>query len=312
VRFRPATGQQRPKIPRVALLLIGTRETYAGDESLALFRQRLRELGYVEGKSILIEERYADFNTQRLNDLARELATSKVDIIVSPTVNASTAARNATQTIPIVMVHAGNPIGSGLIASLARPGGNVTGLANMLIGGKQIELMRELVPRAAKLGVLIDPTGAASALALENMTETARSLNIDLVVAKVTRAEDFPNAFTLLRNARLDAVLVMISRVIAENPAQVLDFAASARLPASFDDNWIVREGGLISYGPVLLEQYGLAADYVDKILKGAKPGDLPVQQPTKFSLAVNLKTAKALGLAIPQSLLMRADMVIQ
>jgi len=307
-----ARGQQPSKIPRVGLLLIGTRDGYVHDDGLALFRQRLRELGYVEGKSIQIEERYADASTQRLNELARELVGSKVDIIVTPTVAVTTAARQATSTIPIVMIHAGNPIGAGLVASLARPGGNVTGLTNMLLGGKQVELIRELVPRVAKLGVIINPTNAGAAPVLANMTDTARTFSIGLVVAEVTRAEDLPNAFTVLRNARPDGLLVMVASPIGESHARVLDFAASARLPASYDSEWIVREGGLISYGPVLVEQYGLAADYVDKILKGAKPGDLPVQQPTKFRIAINLKTAKALGITIPQSLLLRADEVIQ
>ena len=308
----PASGQQASKIPRVALLLFGTRESYTTFDGTALFRQRLRELGYVEGKSIQIEERYAEENAQRLNELARELVGSKVDIIVTPTVAATTAARQATSTIPIVMVHAGNPVGAGLIASLARPGGNVTGTTNMLLGGKQVELIRELVPRVAKLGVLINPTNAGAAPVLANMTDTARSFNIGLVVAEVTRAEDLPNAFTVLRNAQPDGLLVMVEALITANYARVLDFAASTRLPASYDSNWIVWEGGLISYGPVLLEQYALAADYVDKILKGAKPGDLPVQQPTKFKLAINLKTAKALGLTISRELLLRADEVIQ
>ena len=308
----PARGQKPSKIPRVALLLVNTRESYMDDDGLALFRQGLRELGYIEGKSILIEERYADENAQRLNELARELAASKVDIIVAPTVAATTASRRATSTIPIVMVHAGNPIGAGLIATLARPGGNITGTTTLLLGGKQVELIRELVPRVAKLGVLINPTNAGAAPVLANMTDTARSFNIGLVVAEVTRAEDFPNAFSVLRNARPDGLLVMVEALITANYAQVLDFAASTRLPASYDNNWIVREGGLISYGPVLLEQYALAAVYVDKILKGAKPGDLPVQQPTKFKLAINLKTAKALGLTISRELLLRADEVIQ
>ena len=173
-----ACGQQPSKIPRIALLLVGTRESYTAFDGLALFRQHLRELGYVEGKSILIEERYADASTQRLNELARELVESKTDIIVSPTVAATTAARKATSTIPIVMVHAGNPIGAGLIASLARPGGNVTGTTNMLLGGKQVELIRELVPHVAKLGVLINPTNAGAAPVLANMTDTARSFGI--------------------------------------------------------------------------------------------------------------------------------------
>jgi putative ABC transport system substrate-binding protein len=273
----PVRAQQPRKIPRVALLLVGSRETYTGDAALALFRRHLHDLGHVEGKSILIEERYGDDNAQRLIEVARELVESKPDIIVTPTVAATTAARKATSTIPIVMVHAGNPIGAGLITSLARPGGNVTGLTNMLLGGKQIELIRELVPRAAKLGVLINPTNAGAAPVLANMTDTARSLNIGLVVAEVTRVEDFPKAFSVLRDARPDGLLVMVEALISANYPRVLEFAASARLPASYDNNWIVRQGGLISYGPTLIQQYALAADYVDKILKGAKPADLPV-----------------------------------
>ena len=307
-----ARGQKQPKIPRVALLLLGTREDWAGSWVIDLFRRRLRELGYIEGKSVLIEERYVGENAQRVNELARELVESKVDIIVAPTAAASTAARQATSTIPIVMVHAGNPIGAGLIASLARPGGNVTGTTNMLLGGKQVELIRELLPRVAKLGVLINPTNAGAAVVLANMTATARSFGIGLVVAEVSRTEDFPNAFTVLHNARPDGLLVMVESLIGTNSAQVLDFAASIRLPASYDNSAIVREGGLISYAPLLLEQYALAADYVDKILKGAKPGDLPVQQPTKYELVVNMKTARALGLTIPQSILLRADELIQ
>jgi putative ABC transport system substrate-binding protein len=308
----PARGQQPSKIPRVAVLLFGTREGYAASGAIVSFRQRLRELGYIEGKSIVIEERYAEESAQRLNALAREIVESKVDIIVAATVAASTAARQATSTIPIVMVHAGNPIGAGLIATLARPGGNVTGTTNMLLGGKQVELIRELVPRVARLGVLVNPTNAGAGPVLANMTDTARSFGIALVVAEVTRAEDFPNAFTVLRNARLDGLLVMVEAVIYANSAQVLDFAASARLPASYDASDVVRDGGLISYGPILDEQYALAAVYVDKILKGAKPGDLPVQQPTKFELVINLKTAKVLGITVPRSLLLRADEVIQ
>ena len=274
----------------------------------------MRELGYVEGQTILIEERYADGNAQRLTELARELVASRIDIIVAVAVAAAKAARQATSTIPIVMVHAGNPIGAGLIASLARPGGNVTGTTSMIpeLGAKQVQLIRELVPRVAKLGILVNPTNAGAAPLLANVTDAARSFNISLVTAEVTRAEDFPKAFTLLRSARPDGLLVMVEPLISNNRAQVIDFAASARLPASYDIGDFARAGGLISYGPVLIEHYAMAASYVDKILKGAKPGDQPVQQPTIFELVVNLKTAKALGLTIPQLLLLRADEVIE
>ena len=308
---RLAIGQQQTKIARIGILYFGSAKD-ADPMAVALFRKRLAELGYVDGKTIVIEERFAEGNTTRLNELARDLVASKPDIIVTPSVAPTIAARQATTTIPIVMVHAGNPIGAGLISSLARPAGNVTGTTNMLLGGKQVEAIRELVPRVTKLGILINPKNVGTAVVLANMTDAARNFGIRLVVAEVTRAEDFPNAFTALRNARLDGLLVMVEAVIATNRAQVLDFAASNRLPAAYDSAEIVREGGLISYGPLLLEQYALAAVYVDKILKGAKPGDLPVQQPTKFELIINLQTAKALGLTIPQSLLLRADEVIR
>jgi len=307
-----ARGQPIGKAPRIALLLAGTRERYAGFNGIPLFRNRLRELCYIDGKSILIREWYADDDALRLIALAREIANSEVDIIVTPTIAASIAARQATSTIPIVMVHAGDPVGAGLVASLARPGGNVTGSTNMLLGGKQVELLRELVPRFRRLGVLVNPTNAGSRPVLANITDTARGLGIELVVAEVKNSEDLSRALVMLANGRLDGLTVMVEKVIADNEAQVLQFAASTRLPTCYDTADTVRGGGLISYGPVLDEQYAFAAVYVDKILKGTKPWDLPVQQPTKFELAINLKTAKALGLTIPQSLLLRADEIIK
>jgi len=292
------------------MLIFGTRENAA--KTIALFRQRLREIGYVEGKTILIEERYAEGNAQRLPELARELAQSRVDVIVAVAVAASVAARQATSTIPIVMVHAGNPIGAGLIASLARPGGNVTGTTSMIpeLGAKQIELFRQLVPRVAKLGILVNPKNPGTAST--NVADTARRFNISVVIVEVTRADDFPKAFTELSNARPDGLVVMVEPLIFQNRAAVIGFAASARLPATYDNAGVVRDGGLISYAPVFLDHYAMAADYVEKILKGAKPGDLPVQQPTKFELVVNLKTARALDLTIPPILLQRANEVIQ
>jgi len=306
-----ARPQQPAKVPRIGMLFFGNRQNN-GVTRLPLFRQRLRELGYVEGKTILIEDRYADGNEQRLNELARELVESRVDVIVAPTVAAAVAARHATVTIPIVMLHAANPIGAGLIASLAQPGGNVTGTANLLLGDKQLELIRQLVPRVAKLAVLANPTNAGTGLLLANITDAARGFRISVVVVEVSRAEDFPGAFAAIRNARPDVLMVLIEPVIGSNGKQIRDFAAGARLPTVYDFGDMARAGGLVSYAPVFLEHYSLAADYVDKILKGAKPADLPVQQPAKFELVINLKTAKELGLTIPQSLLLRADEVIQ
>ena len=315
-----AALEPRTKIPRVAMLVFGTRDssvvTSTGPSSAAMrFRDRLTELGYVEGKTILLEENYADGDPQRLTQLAHEVVQRKPDVIVAIAASATAAARQATSTIPIVMAHAGNPEGSGLVASLAHPGGNVTGTTSMVpeLGVKQVELLRQLIPGLARLGVLANPTNAGTSPHLANVNEAARRFNISVVVAGVTRAEDFDQALGLLRDARPDALLVMVEPIIGMNRARVLDFAATNRLPASYDvGREFAREGGLISYGPILTTHYGLAADYVDKILKGAKPGDLPVQQPTQFALVINLKTAKALGLTIPQSLLLRADEVIR
>jgi len=308
------------RIPRVTLLAFGTRDIGSATTTIRepvamLFRNRMAELGYVEGTTILIEERYADGDPQRLTQLAHEIVEGKPDVIVTIAAAATGAARQATSTIPIVMAHAGNPVGSGLVASLARPGGNVTGTTSMApeLGLKQVELLRQLIPGLARLGVLVNPTNAGTAPLLATVGEEARRFNISVVVAEVTRAEDFDKAFGLLRDAHLDALFVMVEPLIGLHIAQVLDFAAANRLPASYDvGGGFVRRGGLISYGPVLATHYALAAEYVDKILKGANPGNLPVQQPTKFALAINLKTAKALGLTVPQSLLVRADEVIQ
>jgi len=308
------------RIPRVTLLAFGTRDIGSATTTIRepvamLFRNRMAELGYVEGTTILIEERYADGDPQRLTQLAYEIVEGKPDVIVTIAAAATGAARQATSTIPIVMAHAGNPVGSGLVASLARPGGNVTGTTSMApeLGLKQVELLRQLIPGLARLGVLVNPTNAGTAPLLSTVGEEARRFNISVVVAEVTRAEDFDKAFGLLRDAHLDALFVMVEPLIGLHIAQVLDFAAANRLPASYDvGGGFVRRGGLISYGPVLATHYALAAEYVDKILKGANPGNLPVQQPTQFALAINLKTAKALGLTVPQSLLVRADEVIQ
>jgi putative ABC transport system substrate-binding protein len=208
------------------------------------------------------------------------------------------------------MVHAGDPVGAGLIASLARPGGNVTGTTNLLLGGKQVELIRELVPRAVKLAMLVNPSNAGTRTYVTDATETCRLLNCGIAVAEVTLDEDFPSAFATIRNLRPDALLVMDEPMIGKHRAEVIAFAASARLPACYGQANMVRQGGLVCYGPLLLEHYVMAAGYVDRILKGAKPADLPVEQPTRFELVINSKTAKALGLTISQSLNARAEVI--
>ena len=306
----PSHGQS-PRTPRIGFLWFASKDDSSTVQYLAAFRQRLAALGYVEGKNIVIEQRSADARPERLAELARELVASKVDVIVSPAVAASAAARQATSTIPIVMVNAGDPVGAGLIASLPRPGGNVTGTANLLLGGKQVELMRDLVPRATRLVVLVNPSNAGASQYIKDATAAARSFNLAVSVAEVTQPEDFPSVFATIRNLRPDGLLVMTEPLIGAHRAEVIAFAASARLPASYDSGGFVREGGLVSYGPRQIEHYAIAASYVDSILKGAKPADLPVQQPMSFDLLVNMKTAKALRLAVPQSVLQRAVEVV-
>jgi len=314
----PITAGSLAKIPRVAILVFGAKgaaSATAPSAAPTLFRERMTELGYVDGKTVLIEERYAEGDSQRLTQLAHEVVESKPDVIVAIAASATAAAREATSTIPIVMAHAGGMVESGLVASLAHPGGNVTGTSSMVpeLGVKQVELLRQLLPNLARLGVLCNPTNTGVGPTLAKVNEAARRLNIGVTVAEVTRSEDFGKALIKLRDAHPDALLVLIEPLIGMHRDELLAFAATNRLPTSYDvGREIVRQGGLISYGPVLSAHYALVADYVDKILKGARPGDLPIQQPTQFSLAINMNTAKALGLAVPQALLARADEVIQ
>jgi len=287
-------------------------DTPYNTQDRSVFRQRLAALGYIEGKDILIDERSAKGSSERLGELARALVASKVDVIITPGVTASRAARQATSTIPIVMLHAGDPVGAGLIANLARPDGNVTGTTNFSYAGKLVGLVRELVPRAGKLVILLNPSNALARTYVTDAMDAGRKLNLSISVAEVVRSEDFQNAFALIREMRPDALLVMGDLFIGEHRAEVFAFAANARLPAIYDlPNW-PREGALVAYGPLLAEHYVMGARYVDRILKGAKPADLPVEQPTRFELVINSKTATTLGLTIPQSLLVRADEVIQ
>jgi putative ABC transport system substrate-binding protein len=312
VAQRLSHAQPKSRIPRIGILWFGSMEFPQAARNRAVFRQRLAALGYVEGKSITIEERSADGSTERLRQLARELAASKVDVIVAPAITSARAARQATSTIPIVMLHAGDPIGAGLIASLARPGGNVTGTTNLSYAGKQVDLVRELVPGAAKLVILLNPSNANAHTYVTDAMDTGRKFNLSIAVAEVGRDDDFPNAFAMIREMRPDAILVMGDPFLGQHRGEVIAFAATARLPATYDLPDMSREGGLVAYGPLLAEHYVAGAGYVDRILKGAKASDLPVEQPARFELVINLRTAKALGLAIPQSIIVRADEVIR
>ena len=305
-------GQQPPKGARVGILWPALLNDPLRQKFSAVFRQRLGELGHVEGKTLFLEERFSDGSSQRLGELASELVQAKVAVILAPTVSAALAARQATDTIPIVMLFAGNPVGAGLIASLARPGGNVTGTSNLPLGGKHVDLMREIVPRIARLAVLVNPNNAGARNFVASMSDAARSVGIDVTVVEVARAENFAAAFASIRDARPDWLHVAGDPMLGSHRAEWVEFAMGAHLPVSSDAGETARVGGLISYGPLLTDHFLLGAAYVDKIIKGAKPADLPVEQPTRYELFLNLKTARLLGLTIPQSVLLRADEVIQ
>jgi putative tryptophan/tyrosine transport system substrate-binding protein len=286
-----------------------------GERGLAAFRQGLRELGYVEGKNIAIEKRWAEGKFERLPDLAAELVRLKVDIIVSVVTQASLAAKNATRTIPIVMVAPGDPLGSGLVANLARPGGNVTGPSSMYsdLVVKQLEVLKEIVPGLSRVAVLWNPANAAWQAQMLKATEvaaTALRLQVQLVEAR--GPDELEGAFAGMARERASALLVAVDVIFALHARRIADLAAKRHLPAMYGSSEHVEAGGLISYAPDIPDVFRRAATYVDKILKGAKPSDMPVEQPTKLLLVINVKTAKALGLTIPPSLLLRADQVIE
>jgi putative tryptophan/tyrosine transport system substrate-binding protein len=279
------------------------------------FRQGLRELGWVEGQNIVIDYRFAEGRFDRLPDLAAELVRLNVDIIVAGPTPAAVAAKNATETIPVVMINAGDPVALGLIASLARPGGNVTGLAysvGLELFGKQLELLKETVPKVSRVAILSNPANPAHALAIKNVKAAAQLLRVQLQLLEARGANEFDAAFAAMARERVGALLVLADSVFVLHGARLADLAAKHRLPSMYGIRDNVEAGGLMFYGHNSPDQWRRAATYVDKILKGAKPADLPVQQPTKFELVINLKTAKALGITIPAMMLGRADEVIE
>jgi putative tryptophan/tyrosine transport system substrate-binding protein len=305
----PAEAQQATKIPRIGYLDAGSSP---GSPRTATLRQGLRELGYVEGKNIIIEYRYAEGNSERLPELVRELINLKVDIIFAVGTPAVQVAKNATATVPIVTTSA-DPVRLGLVGGLARPGENITGLTNFTseLAGKRLELLKEIVPQVSRVAVLWS-SGPASELAKKETEVAAQSLGMELESAKVLTPNDIESAFLLMRRRNAGALQVLRSPMIINQMGRVVDLAVESRLPAMFDSGGFVRLGGLMSYGANLADLDRRAAAYIDKILKGAKPANLPVEQPTKFELAINLRTAKALGLKIPAHLLMEADRVIE
>jgi putative ABC transport system substrate-binding protein len=276
------------------------------------FFQGLRELGYVDGRNIVIEGRYYGNRVELLPTLAAELVRLQVDVIVAGAPPAPEAARRATATIPIVMINHNDPVGSGLVASFAKPAGNVTGmsLATPALRGKQLQLIKEVVPRLTSVAILWNPNGPS--LELRELEAAARSLNLQLHVVEARTSSEFPAAFAAAMTKRAGALLTQGGSVYFANRARLVQLAAESRLPTVYGVKEYVEAGGLIAYGVDLGDSARRAAGYVDKILKGTKAGDLPIEQPIKFQLFVNLKTAKALGLTIPQSVLLRADEVIQ
>jgi putative ABC transport system substrate-binding protein len=283
---------------------------------LAAFRQGLRELGYVEGRSVVIEARDARGVLDRTPQLVAELLGLRVDILVTSGTAATRAAMAQTTTVPIVFASVGDPVGSGLVASLARPGGNVTGLSNLVteLGGKQLELLKAAVPQVSRVAVLYNPVtrAAGTGAGLDRTREAARTLGLELKVWEVREPKELTTAFEALTAWRAGAVLALFDPVFGAELAQLARLAAQHRVPAMYARREFATHGGLLSYGPSFPDIYRRAATYVHRILKGAKPADLPVEQPTKFELVINLKTAKALGLAIPPAVLARADEVIQ
>jgi len=308
-----AEAQQTGKVYRVGFLSNGW--STASPQVVAAFRQGLRELAWVEGQNIVIEYRFAEGQYDRLPGLAAELARLKVDVIVAIPTPAAVAAKNATATIPIVMTNVGDPVGLGLIASLARPGWNVTGLSysiGMETFGKSLELLKTAVPKVRRVAVLSNPANSAHALAISSLKVMAQSLALDLQFLAARGPNEFDGAFAAMAKERAGAVLVTADSLFNLHRARLADLTAKHRLPSMHGIREMVEAGGLMSYGPDTTYQSRHAATYVDKILKGAKPADLPVEQPTTFEVVINLKTAKTLGLTMPQSLLTRANHVIE
>ena len=305
-------AQQPAGIPRIGILSGVSGSVFSA--RVEALRQRLRELGYVEEKNIVIEYRYAEGKGERLPDLVAELVRLKVDIIVTIGPGPTLAAKKASGTIPIVFAGASDPVGTGIVSSLARPGGNITGLSLMApdLDGKRLELLKEAVPKIARVAFLWRSSGSRGNLPLTDMEAAAKALGLKLLSLEVRSLDDFEGAFARAKKERAQALITTTGGRINTQQRRVLDFAAKNRLPAIYHYSEFAEAGGLMSYGPNNADVFRRAADFVDKILKGAKPADLPVQQATKFELIINLKAAKQIGLTIPASVLARADRVIK
>jgi len=306
-----ARAQQSGKLPTVGFL--GSATPLVESQRVAAFVQRLRQLGWIENRNVAIEYRWAEGRSERFVEFATEFVQLKVDLIVAPSTPAVIAAKQATSIIPIVFAGAGDPVATGLVASLGRPGGNVTGLASQLVdtGSKRLELLREVVPSLRRLAIMGNVGNPAIVLEMREVQATARALGLEATTFEILRAEDIAPVLEALKG-RVEALYLAPDPLLNSNRIRVSTLALGARLPTMYGVRDYVEAGGLMSYGANVVDQHRRAADYVDKILRGAKPGDLPVEQPTKFDLLINLTTAKVLGLTIPESFLLRADEVIE
>ena len=306
-----AYAQQAAKVPRIGFLFYGSS---GPSPELDAFRQGLRELGYIEGQNITVEYRFASGQVERLPDLAAELVRLKPDVIVTPGTPASVAAKQATSTIPIVFAGVADAVGAGLVANLARPGGNITGLTSISaeLGGKRLELLKKLVHNVSRVAVLYNPADRSNVLVLKELQEAAPALTLTLQPFEVREPGEFEGAFAAMTRERADAMFGAAGILTFQHRQTVVDLAAKSRIPTLWGHRQFVEAGGLMSYAVNFYDQIRRTAAYVDQILKGAKPGDLPVQQPTKFELILNLRTAKALGLTIPPSVIAIADEVTE
>ena len=304
-----AEAQTTGKVSRIGVISV-TPLTDAEDA----FFQRLGELGYVEGQNLIIERRYSEGRAERFTEFAAELVRLKVDVVVVSTTPAALAVKRTTQTIPIVIPTAIDPVAAGLVASLARPGGNITGLTTQVpeLVRKRLQLLKQAVPRLSRVAVFWNTANPANAGPWREAQNAARALGVTLQSREVRGPPDFERVFGLMTRERPDALLFLADALTAQHGGEVVDFVTRTRIPSMFDRTEETKAGGLMSYGPHFTDLWRRAATYVDKILRGAKPADLPVEQPTKFELVINLKTAKTLGLTIPPSLLQRADQVIE
>jgi putative ABC transport system substrate-binding protein len=301
---------QSPQIPRIGVLS----NFAAPDRQVEALSQGLRALGWVDGQNVELKYRYSHGQLGQIPSLVAELVRLRVDVIVTGGEAGIRAARAATSTIPIVMANSGDPVGTGLVASLARPGGNLTGLSLLLpeLGGKRLALLREAVPTVSHVAVVWNPTNAAKPREWESTLAAAGTLGVRVTSVEVRKPADFTPAFAAIAKTQIDALMPLTEPLTRTHRQQISEFALTHRLPMIAEIRDFAEAGGLMTYGPSLVDLWRQAATYVDKILRGAKPVDLPVEQPTKFELLVNLKTAKALGLTLPQSILLRADEVIQ